>query len=513
MKAFRFMLLAAVVLMVAGCQSENIDGYVPVEAVAINRTAATLSFEKEYETVSLSAQVFPENASNKNVVWSSENESVAKVDQNGAVTAVGVGTTEISILSEDGSRSATCSVTVVDDMEQFTKEILYSVFSKLTSESTLAEWNWRMDRKLSDWEGINVNKTGGKKTFQIRLFDQGLTGPLSGALFCIPGLEALDLSRNNLSGEIPVEVGNAADLTGLYLDGNNLTGEIPAELANLSNLGTLMLSVNRLSGKIPSALGKLSETISMLDLRFNQLTGQVPKSLKRSQMYSNFWFNPQREGFELIDTEIGEFDKVALLLLRQKWGENAPFSVKNTWKEENSIVEFEGVGVNGMGQVVALSLNLMTEEAVRTMPDFSVFPELREIIFGTSPISTLPEWVKNVKKLRNLRIVVCPFSDIRSVTELKTLEYLEISFSTVSAELPAELGNLEQLEYLICIDSSLFGEIPAELGNLKKLRYLDISGNCLSGEVPESLLNNPYFSDWSLLPQQNGYGFSNLSEE
>ena len=99
------------------------------------------------------------------------------------------------------------------------------------------------NRKLSDWEGINVNKTGGKKTFQIRLFDQGLTGPFSGALFCIPGLEALDLSRNNLSGEIPVEVGNAADLTGLYLDGNNLTGEIPAELANLSNLGTLMLSV------------------------------------------------------------------------------------------------------------------------------------------------------------------------------------------------------------------------------------------------------------------------------
>lgn len=513
MKAFCFMLLAAVVLIVTGCQLDNVDGYVPVEAVAINRTATTLSIEKEYETVSLSAQVFPENASNKNVVWSSENESVAKVDQNGAVTAVGTGTTEISILSEDGSRSATCSVTVVDDMEQFTKGILYSVFSKLTSESTLAEWNWRMDRKLSDWKGIYVGKMGEKKTLKIALSECGLTGSLSGDLFCIPGLAQVVLSENNLSGEIPVEVGNAADLTLLYLNSNNLTGEIPAELANLSNLESLILRHNRLSGKIPSALGKLSETIETLDLRFNQLTGPVPKSLKSSYMYLNFLFNPQREGFELIDTEIGEFDKVALLLLRQKWGENAPFSVKNTWKEENSIVEFEGVGVNGMGQVVALSLSLMTEEAVRTMPDFSVFPELREIIFGTSPISTLPEWVKNVKKLRNLRIVVCPFSDIRSVTELKTLEYLEISFSTVSAELPAELGNLEQLEYLIFIENSLFGEIPAELGNLKKLRYLDLSGNCLSGEVPESLLNNPYFSDWSLLPQQNGYGFSNLSEE
>lgn len=513
MKALCFMLLAAVVLMVAGCQSENIDGYVPVEAVAINRTAATLSFEEEYETVSLSAQVFPENASNKNVVWSSENESVAKVGQDGTVTAVGVGTTEISILSEDGSRSATCSVTVVYDMEQFTKEILYSVFSKLTSESTLAEWNWRMDRKLSDWEGIYVGKMGEKKTLKIALSKRGLTGSLSGDLFCIPGLAQVVLSENNLSGEIPVEVGNAADLTLLYLNSNNLTGEIPAELANLSNLESLILRHNRLSGKIPSALGKLSETIETLDLRFNQLTGPVPKSLKSSYMYLNFLFNPQRDSYELIDTEIGDVDKVALWLLRQKWGENAPHYVKDTWKVENSIVEFEGVGVNGMGQVVSLSLNLMTEEAVRTMPDFSVFPELREIIWGTSPISTLPEWVKNVKKLSHLTIVVCPFSDIRSVTELKTLEYLEISFSTVSAELPAELGNLEQLEQLICIDNSLFGEIPAELGNLKKLRYLDLSGNCLSGEVPESLLNNPYFSDWSLLPQQNGYGFSNLSEE
>lgn len=61
----------------------------------------------------LSATVFPEDATNKNVVWKSKNTKVARVDQTGRVNPVGVGMTEVIATTEDGSFEAKCFVNVV----------------------------------------------------------------------------------------------------------------------------------------------------------------------------------------------------------------------------------------------------------------------------------------------------------------------------------------------------------------------------------------------------------------
>ena len=62
----------------------------------------------------LSAMVFPENATNKNVVWKSKNTKIARVDQTGRVKPVGVGMTEIIATTEDGSFEGKCFVNVVN---------------------------------------------------------------------------------------------------------------------------------------------------------------------------------------------------------------------------------------------------------------------------------------------------------------------------------------------------------------------------------------------------------------
>ena len=66
----------------------------------------------ETQSATLTATVEPDDANNKNVTWSSSDDSVAKVDQNGEVTAVGAGTAKITITTEDGGKTATCAVTV-----------------------------------------------------------------------------------------------------------------------------------------------------------------------------------------------------------------------------------------------------------------------------------------------------------------------------------------------------------------------------------------------------------------
>ena len=82
---------------------------VPVTGVSLDQSALTLT---EDGTAQLTATVEPANATNKGVTWSSDDETVATVDANGNVTAVGAGEATITVTTEDGGFTGTCEVTV-----------------------------------------------------------------------------------------------------------------------------------------------------------------------------------------------------------------------------------------------------------------------------------------------------------------------------------------------------------------------------------------------------------------
>ena len=70
-----------------------------------------------------------------------------------------------------------------------------------------------------------------------------------------------------MSGAIPVELGNLANLERLSLGSNALSGPIPTELGNLANLESLWLNGNELSGPIPTELGNLANLHGALPRR------------------------------------------------------------------------------------------------------------------------------------------------------------------------------------------------------------------------------------------------------
>ncbi len=80
----------------------------PAESITLNQTTASL---KVGDTVTLTATVLPEDATDKTVTWTSSNEAVAKVDVNGKVMAMALG--NATITAKCGEVSATCAVTVV----------------------------------------------------------------------------------------------------------------------------------------------------------------------------------------------------------------------------------------------------------------------------------------------------------------------------------------------------------------------------------------------------------------
>ena len=86
-------------------------------------------------------------------------------------------------------------------------------------------------------------------------------------------LESLNLSGNQLSGEIPPELGNYEVLEFLDLSGNQLGGEIPSHLGDLASLTSLDLSDNQLSGEVPSELADRAASMEKLNLRGNESNG------------------------------------------------------------------------------------------------------------------------------------------------------------------------------------------------------------------------------------------------
>ena len=92
----------------ATCQVTVKANIIPVTGININRTDIELT---EGDVTVLTATISPENATNKNIIWSSSDSSVAKVD-NGKVTATNPGTATITVTSEDGGYKASCKVTV-----------------------------------------------------------------------------------------------------------------------------------------------------------------------------------------------------------------------------------------------------------------------------------------------------------------------------------------------------------------------------------------------------------------
>lgn len=82
---------------------------VPVKGVSLDQTSLAL---KDGETAKLTATVSPAGADNKNVSWSSDNTAAASVAADGTVTAVKAGTANITVTTEDGGKTASCSVTV-----------------------------------------------------------------------------------------------------------------------------------------------------------------------------------------------------------------------------------------------------------------------------------------------------------------------------------------------------------------------------------------------------------------
>ena len=129
---------------------ENNPAYEAVTGVSLDKTTAKLT--EKGQTVELKATVAPATASIKDVSFATSDANVATVDANGKVTAVGTGTATITVTTDDGNKTAICSVTVELPAEPTPDPVPADLVQKVNNEIAAAADKKEADYTADSWK-------------------------------------------------------------------------------------------------------------------------------------------------------------------------------------------------------------------------------------------------------------------------------------------------------------------------------------------------------------------------
>ncbi|KAJ9162630.1 hypothetical protein P3X46_022389 [Hevea brasiliensis] len=138
-------------------------------------------------------------------------------------------------------------------------------------------------RRYSDHERIYMPSPIDSMTQPLEVTTKNALRYFQGGILRL--MLGLDLSCNNLTGEIPVEIGNLDKILLLNLSHNKLTGLIPQSFSKLKQIESLDLSYNNLNGKIP----QLTQLyfLAVFSVAHNNLSGRTPEMVAQFATFEN----------------------------------------------------------------------------------------------------------------------------------------------------------------------------------------------------------------------------------
>lgn len=311
------------------------------------------------------------------------------------------------------------------DIPQNEKDALRALYDNTGGANWTNKTGWDFNTPVTTWN--STTKTG---WYGVYVIDGHVTSVV--------------ISNNNLTGQIPKEIGQLKYLQLLHFNSNKLTGNIPIEIGQLTNLRSISLTGNKLSGSIPEEFYNL-QMLTSASLNANELSGSLSPNIKKliNLVHLDWSFN-QISG--AIPSEIGELSKNLEIL----------YLYVNKF---NGVITQEIYNINSLKD-----LNL-------SMNKFS----------GT---------VSNkIIQLINLEQLDLGYNELtggitREIVQLKKLNCLILTSNKLTGSIPPEIG-LSKLEVVFLGQNQLSGIIPKEIALLSGLRALILSNNLLEGQIPD----------------------------
>ena len=477
----------------------------PVASVEVSPFAETIGLGS---TLQLMAEGFDENGEvveSAQFSWESSDVAIATVDESGLVTGVAEGMATIT--ASAGSGQGTAEITVMD----LERAALIALYEATDGPNWVDAENWLTDAPLGEWYGVDTDNSGrvvrldldGRWDSDAREYiPHGLSGPVPPELGNLANLMRLDLGHNFLSGPVPTELGSLADLESLHLGGNDLTGPIPTELGELASLTGLWLYSNSLTGAIPAELGSLAD-LESLHLGGNDLTGSIPNEL--GELASLTWLSLSSNSLTgAIPAELGSLADLESLHLG---GNDLTGSIPNELGELASLTwlslssnSLTGAIPAELGSLADLeSLNLSYNGLTGPIPgSFLALDALERFGFERNAELCAPGTVDFVTWLEGIEDTSGPYCNESDVGVLNLLYETSggpgWTNSSAWLETPAldewygvTANALGRVGALDLTGNGLVGRLPASLGHLTEMTTLRVGDNVLSGGLPLSL--------------------------
>lgn len=320
----------------------------------------------------------------------------------------------------------------------------YAALLELYDATRGADWTndqgWLTAAPLGDWHGVTIDSSG--RVSSLILQENNLTGPVPPELGDLANLTHLDLNNNDLTDSIPSELDKLTDLEHLDLWNNSLTGTIPPQLGSLAKLTFLGLTANSLNGPIPPELGNLT-SLTRMYLWQNELSGPVPDSFLQLQQLDSFYtdsrncvpastaFRTWLQGINNHDATLCNAADRAVLVALYEATDGGNWTNSANWLTDAPLGDWYGVVTDVSGRIVTLGLqqNQLT--------------------------GAIPPALGNLSSLRNLNL----------------------RGNRLVGPIPRALGNLAELRTLHLEDNSLTGLLPSTFLTLERLAQIYFSAN------------------------------------
>ncbi|KAF5731159.1 putative serine-threonine protein kinase plant-type [Tripterygium wilfordii] len=364
---------------------------------------------------------------------------------------------------------------------------------------SIPTWFWNITSRTM-YLNLSHNQIGGELPADLRFSAQSTmiylgSNKIKGSLPCITAnVSELDLSNNSFSGTISRFLCNPKDepnrLKILHLGENRLSGEIPDCWMKWKSLRVIKLGDNNLTGKVPISIGYLPQ-LQSLHLRNNSLSGGVPESLKNCSK-----------------------------LLTLDFGINKFVGSIPVWMTGSNLPELK---------VLGLRSNMLKGEIP---PELCSLASLQILDVADNNLSgEIPKCVGNFKAMTTQEISAHPISysfyygeflenafavikgrEIEYDTILRLATSIDMSNNDISGGIPEEVTALLGLRSLNLSRNRLIGPIPNKIGDMQVLESADLSINHLAGRIPPSM-SSMHFLNYLNLSNNNLSGEIPLSTQ